>query len=904
MKMKFLRFKMPILLVAGIFLAANSLNAQQLKNDAAMRLVRTNAAAIGLSKSDLDNMRISSAYIDKASGAYLVYVQQTYKGADILNAVQTYAFKNNKLVSATGQRNETIHEFANSKDGKATVTAANAVNTAASYLKLPASVTTATERTVEGLKEYDFGKLNVSSVNVKSKLVWVPADEISNNMVLSWQVEIQPIGKPDYWLINVDAQKNVVISKMNLNIACDWTQPKTGHVGNYEFLNSSKLTANATNEIEALSIGTSKYKVVPFPAESPNHPGGTPVIKTNPWNLAGTGNNATTLKWNSDGTTDYDSTRGNNVLAQEDHNGNNGFGQGATSKTSLPNLSFTFTPQFNKAPTTPQNLNFNITNLFYWNNIMHDISYQYGFDEASGNFQANNLGRGGAGNDYVFADAQDGSGTNNANFATPSDGSNPRMQMFLFDAVPTFIINQPTAFAGQKTATESAFSTANKIADVGPLTKDMVLLNDDSTKTTHLGCTTIYNPNTLKNKIVVIDRGTCSFTVKVKNAQNAGAKGVIMVDNVPGEYPITMGGTDNTITIPAFMISYENGDTLKQYLVAHTPTNSTMKKGVQLDGDADAGVMSHEYTHGISNRLTGGPNNVSCLQNKEQMGEGWSDYMALMVTTNWKTATVNDGPNKRPIGTYVLGQGTDGPGIRYYPYSTDISVNPWTYDSLKLSSRFSNSIFSLDPHAVGEVWCNMLWVMTWNLIQANGIKKDIYSAASTNGNTVALQLVIEGMKLQNCSPGFVDGRNGILKADTLLFGGLYSPIIWQSFASRGLGYSASQGSSNNVKDGTAAYDLPPGLLQSKSAVAEAATQHSIHGITIAPNPASNYVTLTVGGNHKTLNVELVNVNGKRIQQYTMNGESLQINLPKLASGMYYFKITGEGVSATKKLVIQ
>lgn len=58
--------------------------------------------------------------------------------------------------------------------------------------------------------------------------------------------------------------------------------------------------------------------------------------------------------------------------------------------------------------------------------------YQYGFDEASGNFQNNNQGRGGLGNDYVFADAFDGSGTNNANFGTPPNRQNPRMQMFVW----------------------------------------------------------------------------------------------------------------------------------------------------------------------------------------------------------------------------------------------------------------------------------------------------------------------------------------------------------------------------------------------------------------------------------------------------------------------------------------
>jgi len=73
-----------------------------------------------------------------------------------------------------------------------------------------------------------------------------------------------------------------------------------------------------------------------------------------------------------------------------------------------------------------------VTNLFYFNNVIHDFSYNLGFTETSGNFQTNNYGRGGLGNDSVRAEAQDGSGTNNANFATPPDGQRPRMQQFLF----------------------------------------------------------------------------------------------------------------------------------------------------------------------------------------------------------------------------------------------------------------------------------------------------------------------------------------------------------------------------------------------------------------------------------------------------------------------------------------
>jgi hypothetical protein len=115
-------------------------------------------------------------------------------------------------------------------------------------------------------------------------------------------------------------------------------------------------------------------------------------------------------------------------------------------------------PRFGKPPTDSVNQGFAITNLFYWNNIMHDLSYQYGFDEASGNFQQNNLGQGGKGYDFVNADAQDGSGLDNANFSTPADGQNPRMQMYLFTGNPKkgFKINSPESIAGHLVSVEGA----------------------------------------------------------------------------------------------------------------------------------------------------------------------------------------------------------------------------------------------------------------------------------------------------------------------------------------------------------------------------------------------------------------------------------------------------------------
>lgn len=128
-------------------------------------------------------------------------------------------------------------------------------------------------------------------------------------------------------------------------------------------------------------------------------------------------------------------TTGNNVEAYLDTDANNApdnnNGTGlSVGHASAATQSFTFPFSTTVDPRTQQAAV--VTNLFYYNNIMHDFSYNLGFTETSRNFQVNNFGRGGTGNDSVRAEAQDGSGTNNANFATPPDGSRPRMQQYLF----------------------------------------------------------------------------------------------------------------------------------------------------------------------------------------------------------------------------------------------------------------------------------------------------------------------------------------------------------------------------------------------------------------------------------------------------------------------------------------
>ncbi|SNR16844.1 M36 family metallopeptidase [Tenacibaculum jejuense] len=213
------------------------------------------------------------------------------------------------------------------------------------------------------------------------------------------------------------------------------------------------------------------------------------------------------------------------------------------------------------------------------------------------------------------------------------------------------------------------------------------------------------------------------------------------------------------------------------------------------DGSFDNIIIAHEYGHGISTRLVGGRNS-NVLGGSEQMGEGWSDWFGLMLTMK----AGDQGTDRRGVGTYVLGQGLDGLGIRPTVYSTDRSINDTDYADIGGLAR---------PHGVGYAFATILWDMTWLLIDQEGFDPDFYNG--TGGNNIAMALVIEGLKNTAANPGFVSGRDGILQADQDLYGGQYSCLIWKAFAERGVGEGANEnnnGGSNGQTDQTVSFTNP------------------------------------------------------------------------------------------------
>ena len=191
-----------------------------------------------------------------------------------------------------------------------------------------------------------------------------------------------------------------------------------------------------------------------------------------------------------------------------------------------------------------------------------------------------------------------------------------------------------------------------------------------------------------------------------------------------------MGGADPTITIPSVMIGLDDGTLFK----ANVPLDATVATepaaSPDRDSDIDAGVIAHEYGHGVSNRLTGGPatwavSPTTAWTTPEQMGEGWSDWFGITLTTHPSdTATT-----ARGMGTYVTFQPADGDGIRPTPYTTDMTVNPSTYASVADTVNISQ------PHGIGYVWNTMLWEMYWNLVDRHGYNANVYDDWTRAGTT-------------------------------------------------------------------------------------------------------------------------------------------------------------------------
>ncbi|MCB5981649.1 T9SS-dependent M36 family metallopeptidase [Flavobacterium psychrophilum] len=906
-----------------LFFLTSALGFSQAPIEKIQTYMNENRSKLALTNQDLSDLVIVNTFSSEATKINNYHVKQRYKGVEIYNSDSNFWIKNGEVIKGGEDFIQNIASKTNS--------ATPSISVIDGFSKALAQLNESPINGVQILKTNDSknnlnkfkltnGRLTEDPIN--AQLVYFSAN--ATTLKLAWSYEFYCQDGDHLWNVKIDALNGKLLDKQDLVISC--------HFGtkNHAITNENNNTNNFTRfflkentKSLVANPGTTNYRVIKWNWESPNHAART--LETNPESTAlaspnGWHNASTTI---GTSTTTFNYTKGNNVFAYTDANNDNPTTPTTyttASSGTYPNLTFDFPYAGNSVDATTYT-NAATTNLFYQNNIMHDVWYQYGFNEANGNFQTANFGRGGNGNDAVNAEAQDSSardnaptrltparpaGTakfNNANFSSPRDGSKPRMQMYLWDSQKpnNLLINTGTLAGKNYPAADNGFTNGHVNLPVAPatLTNNLVLYVGSILGTPH-ACDTARNSAELAGKIAVIRRGGCTFERKVKSAQNAGAIGVIIVNT---EDNSTMYGDDATITIPAISISQADGEELINAMSSGNINVSISKPEVfvNTDGDFDNGVIAHEYTHGISSRLSG-----TCLAGSEQMGEGWSDWAWLMMQIK-PGDTRNDA---KGIGTFAENQPTNGGGIRKYKYSTDMTVNPHTYNDS--NAQWSNTGDSgtppntdkIDVHGLGSIWCAILWDLAWNYIDKYGYDPNIYNG--TGGNNMIMQLVLDGIKLTGCKPTFVSGRDSLIAADEATTGGQNYCMIWKTFARRGVGVNASaggnDGSVTDIKDQVADFTEPPAGPNCTSGLNYFENKDMIK---IYPNPSNGLVNIKINQFTGKVNLQVIDLNGRVVYSLKNTDFNVEktINLNNLQSGMYIIKIDGDELNYTKKIIL-
>jgi extracellular elastinolytic metalloproteinase len=745
-------------------------------------------ALFGLEATDVEDLKITDNYASP-NGTRHVYVAQRLHGLPILNAAASLHFRGNQLVHRTSDLATNLALVPSTAPAFSAQTAAGkAANEVTAAFGTPVAIGT-DER---GEQLFSWEELSPKAIKVSSG--WYVTDA---SLRLVYRVLIdQHATHSDYWNVIVDAVTGRIIDQDNMVLKCDFGTP-SGH--QHDFASGCKSDVNTDMPVSeqlfekaftapAAMAEESRYNVFPFGVESPLH--GERAMETSPAHPV-----ASPFGWHdTDGIegAEYTTTRGNNTWSYPDRDGDN---EVDTDIVAEGGDSLVFDFFFAPAVSADTLVRAALAQTFYLTNKLHDWLYQAGFNEDAGNFQRKNYTEEGQGRDEVLVEVQDGSGTNNANFSTPADGGNGRMQMYLWTSSASAMrVTTPEVIAG-------GYPTG--LPTFGPDITTVAITGQVAISDPAIACDSVTND--LTGKIALVTRGECNFSLKVFNAQEAGAIAVIVCNNAMegtdrgGLTGMSDGNPELEKNIPSVFITFESCVELRNRVVAGDSVSVTFQAPPPVDGDFDNGIVAHELGHGVSNRLVGGPNNTGCLTNNEQMGEGWSDFFSLASSP--KTISANpDGSERRGIGNYATQNGIDGGGIRNFPYSTDMTVNPQTYDDIITSGTA--------PHPLGEIWNTALWDLYWALSNRDGFDDDLIDG--TGGNNLAMQLVIEGMKRTACRPGLVDGRDGILAADFDLFDGANACLIWEVFARRGVGLSANQGTDTNDRtDGQEAFDISP-----------------------------------------------------------------------------------------------
>lgn len=355
----------------------------------------------GLAADAVQQLEVVADYVNPAGNLAWVELEQRINGLPVFRGIVRGAF------TAKGELARTTGVLASGFDAAAlpttpTVSAPNAVASAARSVGWTVAEAAVSQKSVD-----ERGILTLNRASMKDDArAWLLYFPLAPGVVrLAWATEI--FGDPDGFLTVVDAEDGTLLFRKNMTEY--QSQAATYNV----YLDDSPAPMSPSTVL-------------------PGSGGQAPFIGRTSVTLVGNEapNTFNNLGWMTDGVNAGNGwTDGNNVEVGLDRDGIDGVDAPVAGTGRVFN--FTYDPQ-TQEPLTPAFQAGEAADAFYWSNVFHDRTYQLGFTEAARNFQNDNFGRGGAGADRVRGELQDSSGTNNANFLTPADGSRGRMQMYLF----------------------------------------------------------------------------------------------------------------------------------------------------------------------------------------------------------------------------------------------------------------------------------------------------------------------------------------------------------------------------------------------------------------------------------------------------------------------------------------
>ena len=362
--------------------------------------LQNNRSQLALQPQDIADVSIATQSFSKSLKASTVYVEQRYQGIKVFNSTSPFVIKDGAVAMAKVSFVQNLTAKVNATTPA--LTPNMAIAKAAGWLGLEApSNLTLLETGMDN--SYVFSKGNISLENIPVQLVFQKMDA-TNNLKLAWDLSIYLLSADHYYNVRLDALSGELLETMDWVSQCELPDFSATH--NHSLNKGESVLFENSVQVVETNLANAQYRVFALPLRSPDD--GPDTLEMDPQDAT-----ASPHGWHdTNGATgaEFTITKGNNCYAYLDFCNT---GSGPSPDGGAP-LHFDF--PFNLPQSPADFRDAAATNLFYWNNIVHDVMYQYGFDEASGNFQENNYGNGGSAGDSVNAEGQDGGGTNNANF--------------------------------------------------------------------------------------------------------------------------------------------------------------------------------------------------------------------------------------------------------------------------------------------------------------------------------------------------------------------------------------------------------------------------------------------------------------------------------------------------------